>query len=128
MSHTGSPGGFSGLLFFQMSSGTIKHVNKITEARQLGICQESSASAVTQSWAREPAVICELSQYMSAQVKFILLLPTEQQQEAAPDWEPPLCFPGASLLLFPVQYYEFFIKPTAISCLFQTVKNVNCQS
>lgn len=58
---------------------------------------------------------------MSAQLKFILP-PMEQQQEATLDWKPPLCFPGASLLLFPVQYYEFFIKPTAISCLFQTVK------
>lgn len=80
-------------------------------------CQESSAGVVTQSWSQEHAVIYELSQYMSAQLKFILLPPMKQQQEAALGWEPPLCFPGASLLLFPVQYYEFSIKPTAISCL-----------
>lgn len=50
-------------------------------------CQESSASAVTQSWSQEHAVICELSQYLSAQLKFILLPPMKQQQEAALDWD-----------------------------------------
>lgn len=49
---------------------------------------------------------------MSAQFKFILLPPTEQQQEADLDWKAPLCFPGVSLVL-PAQCYEFFIKPTA---------------
>lgn len=84
-------------------------------------CQESSASAVTLSWSQEHAVICELSQYLSAQLKFILLPPMKQQQEAALDWDHlfaslvPLSY---SFLFNPVQYYEFFIKPTAISCLF----------
>lgn len=63
-------------------------------------CQESSAGAGTQNWPQEHAATCELSQCRSAQVKFILLPSTEQQQGADLDPKPPLCFPGVSLLFF----------------------------